>query len=101
MMDSDLDSDLDSDAMAQAMGFASFGAQKPPSSKRRKFNPAADAVVAAPDGSGSSILPPRPRARLPPPPTPSRSASAPAPPGTQMRSTWEASMTTATPRTAP
>ncbi|KXJ96518.1 hypothetical protein Micbo1qcDRAFT_210783 [Microdochium bolleyi] len=52
-MDSD---DLDSDAMAQAMGFASFGAQKP-AAKRRRFNPAADAVVAGPD---ASHLPPRP-----------------------------------------
>ncbi|KAH7040053.1 uncharacterized protein B0I36DRAFT_343856 [Microdochium trichocladiopsis] len=50
--------DFDNDAMAQAMGFASFGAQKPPSSKRRKFNPAADAVVAAPELSIPAHKPP-------------------------------------------
>ncbi|RYO85904.1 hypothetical protein DL766_003964 [Monosporascus sp. MC13-8B] len=37
--------DAEAAAMAEAMGFSSFGAQKP--SKRRKFNPGADAVVAS------------------------------------------------------
>ncbi|KAI5920426.1 hypothetical protein F4810DRAFT_437248 [Camillea tinctor] len=55
-------------AMAQAMGFSSFGAQNP--SKRRKFNPGTDAVVASSSnptvplfrtehapGSGSNMTP--------------------------------------------
>ena len=36
--------DADAAAMAEAMGFSSFGSQAP--NKRRKFNPATDAVVA-------------------------------------------------------
>ncbi|KAI1495839.1 hypothetical protein F5X99DRAFT_102489 [Biscogniauxia marginata] len=40
------DTDDTAAAMAQAMGFSSFGSQNPPS-KRRKFNPSTDAVVAA------------------------------------------------------
>ncbi|KAI1328123.1 hypothetical protein F5Y16DRAFT_166207 [Xylariaceae sp. FL0255] len=55
MMDVDNDSSVDDSVdvsfdaaatMAEAMGFSSFGAQKP--SKRRKFNPSTDAVVAGP-----------------------------------------------------
>ena len=36
--------DADAAAMAEAMGFSSFGSQAP--NKRRRFNPAADAVIA-------------------------------------------------------
>ncbi|KAH7320058.1 hypothetical protein B0I35DRAFT_478347 [Stachybotrys elegans] len=57
-----MDNENDDAAMMQAMGFASFGAQDPPSKKRR-YNPRADAAVPTPDktsqpaGTGSNSTP--------------------------------------------
>lgn len=42
----DEDNMMDASAMAEAMGFSGFGMQRPPS-KKRKFNPNADAAVSA------------------------------------------------------
>ena len=58
------DQDTDEQAMAQAMGFSSFGSQNP-LSKKRKYNPHADAAVAeiakpASTGSNSTPLGPPP-----------------------------------------
>ncbi|EFX06697.1 hypothetical protein CMQ_7018 [Grosmannia clavigera kw1407] len=51
------DDELDAAAIAAAMGFSSFGSQVHPNKKRR-FNPRADAVVAAGgQGSGANTVP--------------------------------------------
>lgn len=64
---------MDSSAMAEAMGFSGFGMQRPPS-KKRKFNPHADAAVSAPANgkvastTGANMAPLGQRKmRLPPP----------------------------------
>jgi hypothetical protein len=57
-----MDNEQDDAAMMQAMGFSSFGAQDPPSKKRR-YNPRADAAVPTSDkvvqpaGTGSNMTP--------------------------------------------
>lgn len=68
----DHDEEMDSSAMAEAMGFSGFGMQRPPS-KKRKFNPNADAAVStAPmsklaSSTGANSAPLGQRTRLPPP----------------------------------
>lgn len=64
---------VDSAAMAEAMGFSGFGMQRPPS-KKRKFNPHADAAVSTssngsskPASTGANTAPLGQRMRLPPP----------------------------------
>lgn len=53
----DEDEDFDSSAMAAAMGFSSFGG---PASKKRKFNPRADAAFVASSSPSSSAPAPAP-----------------------------------------
>lgn len=69
-----LDEEIDSAAMAEAMGFSGFGMQG--ASKKRKFNPHADAAVsgslgrqkkAATTTTGANNAPLGERSRLPPP----------------------------------
>lgn len=68
----DDDEMMDSTAMAEAMGFSGFGMQNPPS-KKRKFNPNADAAISAPAknkpaaSTGANTAPLGQRMRLPPP----------------------------------
>ncbi|OIW27214.1 hypothetical protein CONLIGDRAFT_418246 [Coniochaeta ligniaria NRRL 30616] len=65
----DSDQEAESAAMAAMMGFTSFGAPKPPPSKKRRYNPRADAATAAdsdpdesePWGTGANTLPLLPR----------------------------------------
>lgn len=78
MAEINLDGDdevMDSSAMAEAMGFSGFGMQRPPS-KKRKFNPHADAAVSsapangqvAASTTGANMAPlGRRKMRLPPP----------------------------------
>lgn len=67
----DSDQEAEAAAMAQMMGFTAFGSQAPPSKKRR-YNPRADAVAdpdgaagpPAPWGTGANTLPLLPRSVL-------------------------------------
>lgn len=66
----DSDQEAEAAAMAQMMGFTAFGSQAPPSKKRR-YNPRADAVAdsgeagpPAPWGTGANTMPLLPRSVL-------------------------------------
>jgi hypothetical protein len=48
-------------AMAEMMGFTSFGSQAPRPSKKRRYNPRADAVADETSGTGANTLPIMPR----------------------------------------
>lgn len=83
ILDDNGDEVMDSSALAEAMGFSGFGTQRAPSSKKRKFNPNADAAVddsttsdgnnvnfaaaASTTGANKAPLGPRRKMRLPPP----------------------------------
>lgn len=59
MAEINLDDDdgvMDSASMAEAMGFSGFGMQRPPS-KKRKFNPHADAAVASSNHNNKRVSP--------------------------------------------
>jgi hypothetical protein len=58
--DSDGNSDPEQASMAAMMGFTSFGSQSRPSKKRR-YNPRADAEFAEDSGTGANTLPLMPR----------------------------------------
>jgi hypothetical protein len=53
----DYDADADAAAMAQAMGFSSFGMQDDHPSKKRKYNPRADASTDAPPPHRHAVRP--------------------------------------------
>ncbi|KAH6684858.1 hypothetical protein F5X68DRAFT_276921 [Plectosphaerella plurivora] len=53
----DFDFDADAAAMAQAMGFSSFGMQDDHPSKKRKYNPRADASTDAPAAHRPAVRP--------------------------------------------
>lgn len=82
ILDDNGDEVMDSSALAEAMGFSGFGTQRAPSSKKRKFNPHADAAVddttsdgtnvnvnvaASTTGANNAPLGQRRKMRLPPP----------------------------------
>lgn len=79
ILDDNGDEVIDSSALAEAMGFSGFGTQRPPTSKKRKFNPHADAAVddtsdgnvnvnvASTTGANNAPLGQRRKMRLPPP----------------------------------